>query len=332
MTLDSAQIRRLAFIKFLYRHGLQLLRQPEPLACASLLLFHDAAELFLELACEVQNVTRPKDKQKDFMAYWDALNDKLAPATVSEKAGMSTLNKARASLKHHGHMHNRLSLDSFANTLNRFFNDNTKTLFQVSFVEISLIDLVFPESAQTELKEAENALALNNRTKAASHIALAFHKTIDDFETRRRDRFGRNPFFFGESLNFVVGNSLIDHSQPAHMGSNRGINSGSQIDIAKLRRTIDSIGSTVQDLQSALGIIALGIDFRKYSRFRYLTPAAWHNISGECFVEDLPEDHGNALNHEELTFCIDFVIETSLLLQESDYPTGAGTTLPNESP
>lgn len=50
--LDHSIIRRLAFIKYLYRIGIQQSEAAEPFASAALLTFHDAAELFLQLSAE----------------------------------------------------------------------------------------------------------------------------------------------------------------------------------------------------------------------------------------------------------------------------------------
>jgi len=48
----STIIKRLAFIKYLYKLAVDQSRRPEPLCSASILTFHDAVELFLQLASE----------------------------------------------------------------------------------------------------------------------------------------------------------------------------------------------------------------------------------------------------------------------------------------
>jgi hypothetical protein len=265
------------------------------------------------------------------MAYWDVLDAKLAPASsLSEKQAMSNLNDARVNLKHSSNMFDRQSLDTHYNTLTRFFDENTKTLFQISFAEISLIELVFPESARADLKEAENALHVNDRGKAAKHIALAFQRIIDDYESKKRDRFGGGPFAFGANIPVFNWRDLIDPSVALHAGSNRGRQVGPILDIGKVTSAFNSIGSAVGHFQAALRIIALGIDFRKYSRFRCLTPFISENLNRQYIMHDLPQDKSDALTGEEMAFCLDFVIETSLLLQESDRPASTSMILPNE--
>lgn len=50
--MDVSETRRLAFIRYLYLVGERQSRHPEPFGSAALLTFHDAVELFLQLASE----------------------------------------------------------------------------------------------------------------------------------------------------------------------------------------------------------------------------------------------------------------------------------------
>lgn len=47
MTLDKAVTRRLAFIRYLFNRAVEQSKKSEPLSSVSLLMFHDAIELFL---------------------------------------------------------------------------------------------------------------------------------------------------------------------------------------------------------------------------------------------------------------------------------------------
>lgn len=75
MSLEPSILPRLTFTKYLYSLGIQQSRAPEPLAGASILMFHDAADLFLQLASEYLNAN-PGPKA-NFLDYWPALSDKL---------------------------------------------------------------------------------------------------------------------------------------------------------------------------------------------------------------------------------------------------------------
>lgn len=94
-------VRRLAFIRYLYQEAVRQSEQPEPMCAASVLAFHDAAELFLVLACEHLDVGK---RSMAFLAYWEELSRMIPDDGLTQKKAMSRLNEARVGLKHHGNM------------------------------------------------------------------------------------------------------------------------------------------------------------------------------------------------------------------------------------
>lgn len=60
--MTPEQARRLAFVKYLLNLGTSQAKQPEPPSSAALLMFHDAAELFLHLAAEHFNIPVPRGR------------------------------------------------------------------------------------------------------------------------------------------------------------------------------------------------------------------------------------------------------------------------------
>src|SRR6266496_2832550 len=121
MPLDETEMRRLAFARYLFTLGVSQSKAAEPLAPASLLTFHDAVELYLQLASERLNVGKA---QPNFMEYWDFINPKLAPEELPQKESMRRLNKARVALKHHGTFPSKLDVESFRATTASFFEDS----------------------------------------------------------------------------------------------------------------------------------------------------------------------------------------------------------------
>lgn len=82
-------IKRLAFIKYLYRVAVEQSQKSEPLCAASVLFFHDAVELFLQLASEHLDIGKEGLK---FMEYWDLISKKLG-IELSQKESMRRLNR-----------------------------------------------------------------------------------------------------------------------------------------------------------------------------------------------------------------------------------------------
>ena len=143
-TVTQAKRVRLAFIKCLYSTANRLMKQPEPLLNAGLLTFHDAVELFLQLACEHLDVDIGKGIVH-FPQYWDFVNPKLK-AVLPQREAMRKLNSARNTLKHSGNFVSRHTLEDLASSVETFFEQATPLVFSLSFDSVSLIDLVTSES------------------------------------------------------------------------------------------------------------------------------------------------------------------------------------------
>lgn len=309
MALAHNTVRRLAFIRYLYNTAMSQSHAPPPLSCASLLTMHDAVELFLQLASEHLNIGSP---QPNFMDYWESLSKKLG-RDLEQKESMRRLNKARIALKHHGTFPSELDIEAFRGSVTSFFSDNTPLVFGVSITDVSLVEYVNPESSRNKLKEAEVDLDSGDTLAALDKIALAFAEMIHDYEVRKRDRFYSSPFFFGRNLAFH--NSFFMGFRGESMSSPGG----------RLGEFIDTVKESIESMQDAIKILALGLDYRKYSRFRRLTPSLTMTMSGN-YVIGRRFGEENKPTVEDARFCVDFVLESALALAEFDYTVPQSTT------
>lgn len=304
---DPSVIRRLAFIRYLYGLALEQSKAPEPLSAASLLTFHDSVELFLQLGSERLNIGV---NQSNFMDYWSLLSPKLSNGgELPQRESMRRLNKARVSLKHHGTLPSKLDIEAFRASATSFFLDSTPLIFGCAFEEITLIDFVSPDSARDRLKNAERLLLSEEFDLAMDDVAVAFAELLDDYEDRKRGRFGRSPFFFGRDLRF--------HSS-IHLGLDRaGLP-------RKLSDFVDRVKESVDAMQDAIKMLALGLDYRRYSRFQFYVPYVSRTLGGTYHVQR--KQSGLGLTKEDVRFCIDFVIEAAIHLRDFDYdaPCGSG--------
>jgi hypothetical protein len=106
-----------------------------------------------------------------------------------------------------------------------------------------------------------------------------------------------SPFFFGQSLTF---------ESALHIGLHRD----------KLGTFVDKVRESIQALQGAVRILSLGLDYRRYSKFDWLTPRVHWMIDGSVKVTAPPHP---PVSEEDCRFCFDFVIEAAMRLQEFDY-------------
>lgn len=294
MAIDQMTVRRLAFIRYLQRTGLLQSLAPAPLSCASILMIHDAVELFLQLASEHHNVG---SGQPGFMDYWDLLKPKLGK-DLEQKESMRRLNKARVALKHHGTFPSQMDIEAFRISATAFFNNNTPVVFGVQLDEVSLVEFVNPDTARGHLKEAEAAIHTGDTLTALDRIAEAFEEMIDDFESRKRDRYHRSPFYFGPDLTFQSSLFL-------------GLGAG-------LGEFVDHVKDSLESMQQAIKILALGLDYRRYSRFKNLTPHIMKALRGPYMLIRRHREEEKPTT-DDARFCYDFVVDSALVLGQADY-------------
>lgn len=293
--LTETTLQRLAFIRYLYTTAVEQSRQPEPLGAASILTFHDSIELFLQLASEHLNTG---DKKPGFIDYWNLLEPKLPKGGLSQKESMRRLNKSRVALKHHGTLPSKMDIEAFRASATNFFEENTPLVFGIEFSAISMINLVTCTEARGSLEEASQLIEEGRIEDALDKIAIAFAQLIDDHENRKRTRYGRSPFFFGESLTFNTGFFM-------------------EIEDRKLADFVDKVRDSIEAMQSAMKLLSLGLDYRRFAKFRLFTPLITKLLSGEYSLDRVKREEPPSVN--DCYFCYDFVVESAIRLQEFDF-------------
>ena len=288
-------IKRLAFIKYLQSVGQEQSEKPEPMCWASILTFHDVVELYLQLVAEYVQVKK-RLSDVHFMEYWELINPelkKLNKPELSQKISMERLNKARVDFKHYGNAPSKTAItNDFGLNTKNFLEESTAKIFGFNFSEVSLVELVNCENVKKDLIKAEELLKTNNLNEALNTVAIAFVKLIDDYEGRKTDKWGYSPFSLGTAI------------------------SNFDFDLGESGR---SIKESIDALKEAIKIIGFGIDFKRYGMFKYLTPHVYQYVGGRYEVSSINEDASKTMTADKIRFCIDFVIESALTLQEFDY-------------
>ncbi len=299
MIIAEDVIRRLAFIRYLYKVAYDQSKRPDPLCAASILTFHDAIELFLQLASEKVDVGK---ERISFMDYWDILLPQLPEGGLTQKESVRRLNRARVALKHHGNLPSSSDIEAFRATATNFFEENTSIVWNIRFNEVSLVELVKNESVNMNLKESEKLLHQQKMEEALGKAAIAFRQLIDEYGNTKRIEYGYSPFSFGEDFTFHSSffMDVRDH---------------------RLSAFIDKVVSSIDQLSEALRILSWGIDYRRYVKFQLLTPMVERNTNGEYITNDARTRRGSkhVISIEDVNFCIDFVIESAIVLQEFDF-------------
>jgi hypothetical protein len=303
--MDQSTAQRLAFTRYVFLLGFEQSYLPEPAGAVAILHFHDSVELFLQLASERFNVGKPRTQ---FMEYWDLIDPELGADRLAQRESMRRLNDARVSLKHHGTLPSALAIEQFRASVSSFFSENTPLVFGVHFERISMADLVRIDATRESLKRAEVFLEGGDLENAMVHVATAFAELIDQTNDAYRGHYGRSPFAFGHSFTF-------DRSF---------FNRGTVFNVER-DRVIDKLIEAVEAIQEPLRIMAMGIDYARYVRFRHLAPSAMRTMAGTYHVQIVQGLRGSPPcppTLESCRYCLGFVVECALKLDSFDPTLG----------
>jgi len=221
------------------------------------------------------------------MDYWKPLKDKYPPDGLSQMESMRRLNKVRVGLKHSGILPSRAEIEGLRASVTNFFEENTLIAFGIPFGEISMVSLVSSEEARKLLQSAEKKIVGGNIEDAFPDLALAFYHIVDEHEQSQRNRFGESPYSFETHFHKLRSIPLVGGS-------------------------LSEIVNAIDQLCDALRILALGLDYKRYVRFSRLTPAVIRIEGGHPRLQE--GERGVPRSHDDYKFCLDFVIESSLIL------------------
>jgi hypothetical protein len=166
------------------------------------------------------------------------------------------------------------------------------------------MDFVCHDEARRNLKSAEQNIINNQLEAALGEIAIAFKQVLNDYEERKQGRFGRSPFFFGADLTF-------------HNSFFMGLNQNHEL--REMSGFVDKVQESIKSMQTAIKLLALGIDYRRYARYQLYVPIVHHMASGTFRTQEKRGAHKITASKEDVQYCIDFVIETAIHLRDFDY-------------
>jgi hypothetical protein len=288
MLTQEIILTRLAIIKQLYKVGLEQSKQAESMAAFSILSFHDSVEMFLKLLAEQKGINSENFR---FMEYWD----KIQGMTLAEP--MRALNTRRKNIKHNGHLPSKGDIEISKVNTTDFFEQNTIKQFEIEFKDISLLELIKFEDAKKYLYEAQEALNNSEFNKSVEHAAIGFRILIYHFELKKT--------YFTDSSPFTFRKKLKKFSPKEFGMENR-----------KLVQYFDDLKDIIENLEFITKILSFGIDFKRFAKFQLLSPIVI------AFGEGMYETRKNEekkWTRENCQYCIDFVVDTALKLQEFDF-------------
>ena len=170
----------------------------------------------------------------------------------------------------------------------------------IAFELISLMDLVAYEAVRTNLKDAQQQITEGRFKDALSLSRLAFHLLLDQYESTIRNHFGLSPFSFAKNRGYFRFHST-------------GLSQ-----FTDTQDLIEEIRTSFEAVEEALKILSLGLDGGKYEKFRMLTltPNATKKRDGDYDLRWGRTRQEMTFTKDDAEYCLDFVIEAALILQQ----------------
>lgn len=296
MPISPQETKRLALIRFLYMDGLEQVARPAPLSSQALLSFHDTVEMFLLLAAEHLSVNLSRGV--NFDGYFSEIKAS-SDVEIPLRPAMRRMNNSRVNLKHHGSIPSDADLEQFRADVTTFLTDATQLVFQADFTRIDMVDLVTQQDAADKLRKAETQAGQGDYVEALATLSEAFDGLLDDYASRKIGLNGGSPYAWGP---------------PAPPGL--GIRLKGRDHDPEVVKRLEYVNSRVNDMQRPMRVMAMGVDYRRYARFKMLVPQILRFLDGRREVRPVP---GFQLGDDEYQFCKQFVIETALHLAELDF-------------
>jgi hypothetical protein len=304
----AATMRRLAFIQMFFRQGMDQSRQAEPLNVASVLTLHDTAELFLQLVGEHRGVNLPRFVH--FHEYWKLLDPARDPngVALTGERPMSRLNDLRTAFKHHGTTPSASAIEQACADVRAFLNANMPTVFGIAFDSIDMAEVIPQQIVRDKVRGATASAIGGDLVDGMCLLAEAYDDLfgITPGPPGRRSPAGQ----FGSTIRAMAEHDIAGALRPAPGDHIRRPASADHRHLASL---IVSVARTTGEMQRAMQVIALGIDYRQFERFQQLTPKIFYYMDMHHERHSPP---GYAPTDADFEFCRQFLVMAALRIAE----------------
>lgn len=293
MSITPDVAHRLAYVRLLLSRAEEESKRPAPFSFDSISRAHDAAESFLALAAQFKGVAL----QKEFLKYWDAFEPVLG-RPLGYKAAMQRMNQARIALKHYGNEPSNVEVERSVVAVQELITEECPQIFGVELADVALADFVQFAPARLLLVSAQNSWGEGEVDEAFADLLDCFDAIIADYEGRKLVGYRTSVF-----------DSALDLSNLT--GFHQRLDRGAAKDFA------DKVIESLVNLDFTVMLIGLGVDFRRYGKFKALMPMVSRNLDGIRHVAARSINGGR--EQEDFDFCRDFIIDTALRLSDFDF-------------
>jgi hypothetical protein len=296
---------RLAFVRMFFQQGIDQSRQPAPLNVSSILTLHDTAELFLQVIAEHRGVNLPRFVH--FHEYWKLLDPTKDPngVALSSERRMNGLNDLRNAFKHHGTLPSAAAISQACADVRTFLEATTLTVFGMPFDTIDMAEVIPQAAVRDKMRAATAAATGGDFAEAMGLLAEAYDELFGLVPGPPvPSRVAR----FGDTIKPIAEHNIADTLRPAR--GDRRLATGHHNHLAS---GIADLMKAAHGMQLAMRVMAIGIDYRQFARFRRLTPSIGYGFDLQIKRHVRP---GYAPTSADFEFCYQFIITAALRIAE----------------
>ncbi len=293
--------KRLAIVKYLYLQGCEALLNGSPISKATgVLSFHDAVESFFVLVSEIVGVK--KIGNLNFMDYPEEIkkaDSGKGNRELTHHLQLKKLNELRVNFKHMGILPNEDEVNNLRVSLEDFLNENTIKFCGIDFKKVSLADSIKDEEVKNLVKDSETLIEAGDYEQSLVNLGLAFYKIFHKSLNKTNTFFGKNHVFLSPNVDLF------------HAGLPFEI----QHDVERI------INSFYEPIAEILNISILGIDYKKYAKFKCLIPGFVTMANGDVHIRKEGNEFFTRFNihKKNLEFCYFFLIDAILKIEQFDF-------------
>lgn len=285
-------LRRLSFVNYVHNLADRQSRLKGPRGAPSILLYHDAVDLWLQLAAEYLKIDY---NRLGFERILGKVSEQLREQgkEFQYRRQMITLNDTRNALKHHGIWPDHHSIETTRVHVAGFLAENTLILFEEDYDHLSLLSLVEEGPVKKHLAIASELFAKGDARLAMAHATWSFHRL---FSGRYHTPLRKSDEVFYTAAN--AGRLNMQFDDETHRPS---------------PFEMELLGQ-IKRIEDTVSLLNYGIDTREYFHFKKLMPevAIQENEGHEEFVILM---EGPSVTVEECRLFIQFAIDCALQVQ-----------------
>ena len=317
MKLTPDKLERLIFTKYLLGQSEHQKDLDRPISSTAILTLHDLVECYLQLAYEHLTQKSKISGNNILDTYSEEINKILSlnAQPLINKAFIKRLNELRNQLKHSTIFIDTKNIKNLYAETELFLTDFTAIIFQVSFFEISILNLLTNEGIRDFLIDAEKKIRLSEYKEAIISIGKAFYE-YEQLATKLKGKQGYNLV--------KTHDSRVDYTRVYRYSFG-----GNDLD-SNLRRSLEDIAKDINEIHSDLNVMRkvqlLNVDTRKYMAFKdimpYVSKIQRHDNDKSLIEYYIPQAErmtNETFSPDQVRFCFDFVVDSIFKYQDNAY-------------